>query len=137
MMSRRNFLQQMYPTHAIGPQTHVLGRFGPFHYYTNFSGKQAKLVSLMHKIVQRRCVGIFRIERTRSTPLDPKLMFWCISNRSVTTQTLVQNEAKLAPLVHKFVQRSRIQIFCNAHTGSTPLDPKFVFWGVSDRFVTA
>ena len=24
-------------------------------------------------------VGIFRKERTRSTPLDPKLMFWCIS----------------------------------------------------------
>ena len=23
--------------------------------------------------------GIFRKERTRSTPLDPKLMFWCIS----------------------------------------------------------
>src|SRR6185295_173472 len=25
------------------------------------------------------CVGILRNERTRSTPLDPKLMFWCIS----------------------------------------------------------
>ena len=24
-------------------------------------------------------IGIFRKERTRSTPLDPKLMFWCIS----------------------------------------------------------
>ena len=27
----------------------------------------------------RTCVRIFRNERTRSTPLDPKLMFYCIS----------------------------------------------------------
>ena len=27
-------------------------------------------------------VGIFRNERTRSTPLDPKLMFCCVSNRA-------------------------------------------------------
>ena len=28
----------------------------------------------------RSRVGIFRNERTRSTSLDPKLMFWCVSN---------------------------------------------------------
>src|SRR6185436_9933367 len=27
----------------------------------------------------RSPIGIFRNERTRSTPLDPKLMFWCVS----------------------------------------------------------
>ena len=31
------------------------------------------------KFVPRSCIGIFRNERTRSTPFDPKLMFWCIS----------------------------------------------------------
>ena len=31
------------------------------------------------KVRARSCVRIFRKERTRSTPLDPKLMFWCIS----------------------------------------------------------
>jgi len=35
--------------------------------------------SFLHKFVPRSRVGIFRKERTRSTPLDPKLMFWCIS----------------------------------------------------------
>jgi hypothetical protein len=51
-MSRRNFLQRVHPIHAIGPQTHVFGRFGPFHYYTNFGKKQAELVLLMLKIKQ-------------------------------------------------------------------------------------
>ena len=34
----------------------------------------------MQKFVPRSRVGIFRNEHTRSTPLDPKLMFWCISD---------------------------------------------------------
>ena len=33
----------------------------------------------MQKFVPRSHVGIFREERTRSTPLDPKLTFWCVS----------------------------------------------------------
>ena len=32
------------------------------------------------KFVPRSCVGIFRTECTRSTPLDPILMFWCLSH---------------------------------------------------------
>ena len=40
--------------------------------------KRAKLVQLMQKFVQRCLVRIFRNERSRSTPLDPKLMFWCV-----------------------------------------------------------
>jgi hypothetical protein len=31
------------------------------------------------KVPARSRVGIFRKERTRSAPLDPKLMFWCVS----------------------------------------------------------
>jgi hypothetical protein len=42
--SRRIFLQQMYPTHAVGPQTHVLGHFGSFHFWMKFGAKRAKLV---------------------------------------------------------------------------------------------
>ena len=37
--------------------------------------KRAKLVQLMQKFVQRCLVRIFRNERSRSTPLDPKLIF--------------------------------------------------------------
>jgi len=39
----------------------------------------AKRAELVQKFVPGSRVGIFRNERTRSTPLDPKLTFWCVS----------------------------------------------------------
>jgi len=36
--------------------------------------------------------------------------------------------AKLAELVQRFVPRSRVGIFHNKHTRSTPCDPKLTFW---------
>ena len=47
----------------------------PFGCVTKLSAKRAKL---MQKSVPRSRVGIFRNERTRSTPLDSKLVFWCV-----------------------------------------------------------
>jgi len=49
---------------------------GPFGCLTKLVAKWADLVQ---KFVPQSRVGIFRNERTRSTPLDPKLTFWCIS----------------------------------------------------------
>jgi hypothetical protein len=43
--------------------------------------KIAKLVPLSHKFAKQCRVGIFRNERTRPTPLDPKLMFWGVLDR--------------------------------------------------------
>ena len=40
----------------------------------------AKRAELVQKFVPRGRVGIFRNDRTRSTTLDPKLMFWSVSN---------------------------------------------------------
>ena len=53
-----------------------LGAFGTIWLPYELSAKQAELVQ---KFVPRSCIGIFCNESTRSTPLDPKLMFWCIS----------------------------------------------------------
>ena len=82
----------------------------------------------MQKFVPRSRVGIFRNERTRSTPLDPKLkilvrfiLFGCIWDRLVAFTEL---GAKRAEKVQKFVPRSRVGIFRNECTRSTPLDPK-------------
>ena len=50
-----------------------LGMFGCL---TKLGEKRAELVQ---KFVPRRHVRVFRDERTRSTPLDPKHMFWCVS----------------------------------------------------------
>ena len=48
---------------------------GPFGCLTKHGAKRAELVQ---KFVPRSRVGFFRNERTRSTPLDPKLTFWCV-----------------------------------------------------------
>src|SRR6185295_5555492 len=145
---------------------------------------------LVQKFVLRGHVGIIRNEHTRSTPLDPKLTFWCISyylgafgsvwlpyeTRCKTGRTsaevratrsrrsffttnapdpphwtincrfcvfrtiwvhsgpfgcLTKLDAKRAKLVQKFVPRSRIRIFRNEPTRSTPLDPKLMVWCLS------
>jgi hypothetical protein len=46
--------------------------------------KWAELVPLTHKFAKRSCIEIYRNERTQSMLLDPKLMFWGVSNRLVT-----------------------------------------------------
>jgi hypothetical protein len=45
--------------------------------------------------------------------------------------------AEFYPLTHKFAERSCAEICRNERTGSTPMDPKLMMWGVLDRFVTA
>ena len=46
---------------------------GPFGCLSKLGAERAELVQ---KFVPRSRIGIFRNESTRSTPLDPKLMFW-------------------------------------------------------------
>jgi len=76
----------------------------------------------------------FRNKHTRSTPLDPILTFWCVSYYLGAFGTVwlpYEFSAKRAELVQKFVKQSRIGIFRNERTRSTPLDPKLTFWCVS------
>ena len=54
----------------------ILVHLRPFGCLVKLGAKRSKLVQ---KFVPRSRVGIFCNERTRSTPLDPKLTFWCIS----------------------------------------------------------
>ena len=49
---------------------------GPLGFVTKLRAKRSELVQ---KFVPRSRVGVFRDERTRFTPLEPKLMFWCVS----------------------------------------------------------
>jgi hypothetical protein len=72
-------------------KSHVLRRFGLFHYYMKVDAKLVKLVPLSHKYAKQTRVRILRNERTRSTPLDPKLMFWGVSDRFVTARKSMQN----------------------------------------------
>jgi len=91
----------------------------------------AQWTEVVQKYVPRSCVGIFRNERTRSTPLDPKLTFWCIlyylgafgtvwlpyETRCKTGRT----SAKVRAMKSRwnFLQRTHL-----IH----PIDPKLMFW---------
>ena len=105
-----------------------------FRYYTELGAKWVELVQSMHKFVPWSRIRIFRNECTRSTPLDPKLIFWCVSYYLGAFGTIwlpYETCTKRAELVQKFVPRSCIRIFRNERTWSTQLDPKLMFWCVS------
>ena len=53
----------------------------PFRYCMKLRAKRAKLLQLMQKFVPQCRSRIFRNECSRSTPLDPKLMFCFVSFR--------------------------------------------------------
>jgi hypothetical protein len=98
--------------------------------------KLVKVASLMHKFAKRSCIEIFHHERTSLTPLDPKLMCWGVTDRFVTARKSTQKLAELVPLTHKLAKQTHVRFFRNERPRSTPLDPKLMFWSVSDRSVT-
>ena len=100
---------------------------GPFGCLTKLGAKRAEIVQ---KLVPRGRIGIIRNERTRSTPLDPKLMFWCISYYLGAFGTVwmpYETRCKTGRTSAKFVPRSRVGIFHNERTQSIPVDPKLMF----------
>ena len=102
---------------------------GPFGCLTKLSAKRAELVQ---NIVPRSRVIIFRNEHTRLSPFWPKLMFWCVSYYlgAFGTVFLPYNaQCKTGQLVQLFVLQSRVGIFRNERTRSTPLDSKLLFSG--------
>ena len=109
----------------------ILVHSGPFGCHTKLGAKRSELVE---KFVPRNRVGFFRNERTRSTPCDPKLTFWCVRTIWVHLGLfgcLTKLGVKRAELVQKLVPRSRVGIFRNKRTRSTPFGPKLTFWSVS------
>ena len=109
--SRWNFSQRTHPIHPIEvaseffstnapdpPHWTLNWRFGAFQTIWVNSGLfgfipklGAKRAELVQMFVPRSRVRIFRNERTRSTPWDPKLMFWCVFYYLVALQNSVQN----------------------------------------------
>ena len=84
---------------------------GPFGCHTKLGAKRAELVQ---KFVPRSRVEFFRNERTRSTPLDPKLRFLCILYYLGAFGAIwlpYELGAKRAELVQKFVKQSHVEHF--------------------------
>ena len=131
-------LQRTHPIHPIGTQTDVLVLFrticvhsGPLGCLTNSSAKQSELVQ---KFVPRSRVGLFRNERTRPTPLDPKLTFWCVSyyiHAFGTVWLPYETRCKTCRTSAKVCATKWHRNFSQERTRYSPLDPKLMFWCVS------
>ena len=65
------------PNSCSGAFRSVSVHLAMFRYYKELGAKWVELVQLM-KFVPRNRIRVFRNERTRSTPLDAKLMNWCV-----------------------------------------------------------
>ena len=103
---------------------------GPFGCLTKLG---AKLAELVQKFVPRSRVGIFRNERTRSSPLDPKLTFWCVSYYLVAFGTVwlpYETQCKMGQTSAKVRATMSHRNFSKERTRSTLLDPKLTFWCV-------
>ena len=95
MKLHQNCSQRTHPIHPHCTLNSCFGAFctiwvhlGLLSCLTKLGAKRSELVQ---KFVPRSCIESFYNERTRSTPLDPKLMFWCIWNHLVALQNSVQN----------------------------------------------
>ena len=121
----------------------------PFQYYTKLKAKRDKLVQLMQQFVPRCFVRIFCNECSRSTPLDPKLMFLCVSfpSRAFDTVLLLHETCcktrQTGAINAKVRGMISCQNCCNERSRSTPLDPNlmflvcfFPFGCIWDRFST-
>ena len=72
--NRRTRSTQLDPELRFPCVSFRLGAFGTIMLLRKLDAKRAKLVQLMQKFVPR-CLRNFHNERSRSTPLDPKLIF--------------------------------------------------------------
>ena len=105
---------------------------GPFSCLTKLGAKRAELVQ---KFEPRGCIRIFHNERTRSTPLDPKLTFWCVSYYLGAFRTVwlpYETRCKTGRTSAKVSATKSRRNFLQRISRSTPLDPKLVFWCVSN-----
>jgi len=103
---------------------------GTFGCVTKLGGKRAELVQ---KFVQRNRVGIFRNDCTRSSPLDPKLMFWCISyylDAFGTVWLSCKTRCKTGRTSAKVCAMKSRSNFAQERIRATPLYPKLIFWPV-------
>ena len=67
------------PNSCFGALHSVWVHSGSFRNCMKLGAIQCELVQLMQKYVPQSHVGIFCNECNQSTPLDHKLMFWCVT----------------------------------------------------------
>ena len=95
---------------CIGAFCSVPVHFLLFHCFMKLGAKWAELEQLMQKFVPQSRIGNLCNEHSRSTTLDTKLMFWCVSfnfgciwDRFATCTKHGAKRANLEKLMQKFV----------------------------------
>ena len=105
---------------------------GPFGCLTNLGAKRAEL---MQKFVPRSRVGIFHNKHTRSTSLDLKLTFWCVSyylGAFGTVWLSYETRCKTGRTSAKVrATKSRWNFSPRTHL-IHPIGPKLKFWCISN-----
>ena len=104
---------------------------GPFGCLTKLGAKRAEQVQ---KFVPRSRVGIFCNKSTRSNPLDPKLMFWCVSYYLGAFGTIwlpYETQCKTGRTSAKVRASKSRRNFSQRTHPIHPLDHKLMFWCVS------
>ena len=92
------------------------------------------MADLVQKFVPQSRVGIFHNERTRSTPLDPKMMFWFVSYYLLAFGTVwlpYETLCKTGRTSAKVRAPKLCQNFSQRMHPIQPMDPKLTFWCVS------
>ena len=93
-----------------------------------------KRAELVQKFVLRSRIRLFRKERSRSTPLDPKLTFWCVWYYLGAFGTVwfpYETRCKTGRTSAKVRATKSRRNFSQTNAPSSPLDPKLTFWCVS------
>src|SRR6185312_5811768 len=105
----------------------IWGHLGSFGCLMKFGAKRAELGK---KFVPRSRFRIFRNECTRSTPLDPKQMFWCVSyylGAFGTVRLPYEIWCKTGRTSAKVRDTKSRRNFSQRTLPNTPLDPKLTF----------
>ena len=130
---------QLGPKLMFSCVSFCLGTFGKIMLLHKLDAKRAKLVQLMPKFMPRCLVRNFHNEHSRSTPLEPKLMFCCVYfHLGAFGTVLLLHETwcktrQTGAINAKVCAMMSFWIFRNKRSRSTPLDPKLMFWCVSSR----
>ena len=130
-------------TLGFGAFQSVWVHLGPFRYCMKLGAKWAELVQLMQKFMPRSRVRIFRNECTRSTPLDPKLLFCsivygCIWDRSIALRYSVENGTNCCNKCKSSSHKVALEFFATNPPNPLHVLVHFIVFGCTwDHFVTA
>jgi len=97
--------------HMFWCVSYHFGAFGIVFWTTKLGVERDELVQLLQNFVPWSHIGIFPNERSRSSPFDSKLIYWCISYRLAAFETV--------SLLHDTIRKTGRSLAINAKVNAT------------------